>query len=191
MFRLDASTFSADRDRPPLPPICLKNSVIYSFLLAISNTLFTHNKPLVKRKNQWHGLVMVIGFVNGCFDLFHAGHLQLLQHASRQCDKLIVAVNDDRSIAKLKGPFRPVVPYYERIEIIHALKCVHYAYIFDGNVSVQLQAVRPTSWFKGIDRTIPDDESLTADSIGIKIVRIPMIQNISTTQRIAHIKSLP
>src|SRR5947209_11525978 len=77
-----------------------------------------------------------IAFANGCFDLLHIGHVRYLQGAAAEADRLIVAVNDDRSVAGLKGAGRPILPAADRAELVAALRGVHYVVVF-GEPSVE------------------------------------------------------
>src|SRR3977135_2860701 len=71
-----------------------------------------------------------IAFANGCFDLLHVGHIRYLQAAAAEADRVIVAVNDDRSVAGLKGEGRPILPAAERAEIVAAVRGVDYVGVF-------------------------------------------------------------
>src|SRR5215470_6783771 len=71
-----------------------------------------------------------IAFANGCFDLLHVGHVRYLRAAAEEADRLIVAINDDESVARLKGPGRPVTPAAERAEVVGALRGVDYVIVF-------------------------------------------------------------
>jgi rfaE bifunctional protein nucleotidyltransferase chain/domain len=71
-----------------------------------------------------------IALANGCFDLLHVGHVRYLRSAAAEADRLIVAVNDDRTVAALKGPARPIMPAAERAEILAALHAVEYVIVF-------------------------------------------------------------
>src|SRR5436853_5315591 len=71
-----------------------------------------------------------IAFANGCFDVLHVGHVRYLQGAAAEADRLIVAVNDDRSVAALKGPGRPILTAADRAELVAALRGVDYVVIF-------------------------------------------------------------
>jgi rfaE bifunctional protein nucleotidyltransferase chain/domain len=77
-----------------------------------------------------------IVFANGCFDLLHVGHVRFLEAAAAEGDRLVVAINDDQTVAALKGPGRPVVPAVERGEIVGAFRCVDYVTIF-GDATVE------------------------------------------------------
>jgi rfaE bifunctional protein nucleotidyltransferase chain/domain len=96
-----------------------------------------------------------IAFANGCFDLIHVGHVRYLQGAAEEGDRLIVAVNDDESVKRLKGPGRPAMPVSERAEIIAALAVVDYVVTFaDGTVDRLLGRVKPDVHCKGTDYTV-------------------------------------
>jgi rfaE bifunctional protein nucleotidyltransferase chain/domain len=82
-------------------------------------------------------------FTNGVFDLLHPGHIQLLQFASGQGDLLVVGINDDESVRRLKGEKRPIFPLAERMEVLAALECVDYIVPFSEDTPLQLiQALR-------------------------------------------------
>ena len=96
-----------------------------------------------------------IAFANGCFDLLHVGHARYLQGAAAEADRLVVAVNDDRSVARLKGPGRPILAAEDRAELIGAIRGVAYVVIFgDQNVERLLRLVRPDVHCKGTDYTV-------------------------------------
>jgi rfaE bifunctional protein nucleotidyltransferase chain/domain len=96
-----------------------------------------------------------IAFANGCFDIFHVGHVRYLQGAAAEANRLIVALNDDESVAKLKGPGRPVMPAADRAEIVAAVAAVDYVVVFaDPNVERLLTRLRPDVHCKGTDYTV-------------------------------------
>jgi rfaE bifunctional protein nucleotidyltransferase chain/domain len=96
-----------------------------------------------------------VAFANGCFDLLHVGHLRYLQASALEADRLIVAVNDDRSVAGLKGEGRPILPESERAELVAALRGVDYVVVFgDANVERLLLLVKPDVHCKGTDYTV-------------------------------------
>jgi rfaE bifunctional protein nucleotidyltransferase chain/domain len=96
-----------------------------------------------------------IAFANGCFDLLHVGHLRYLQASAAEADRLIVAVNDDRSVAGLKGEGRPILPASERSELVAALRGVDYVVVFgDATVERLLLLIRPDVHCKGTDYTV-------------------------------------
>jgi D-glycero-beta-D-manno-heptose 1-phosphate adenylyltransferase len=96
-----------------------------------------------------------VAFANGCFDLLHVGHLRYLQASAAEADRLIVAVNDDRSVAGLKGEGRPTLPASERAELVAALRGVDYVVVFgDANVERLLRLIKPDVHCKGTDYTV-------------------------------------
>jgi D-glycero-beta-D-manno-heptose 1-phosphate adenylyltransferase len=98
---------------------------------------------------------LTVAFANGCFDLLHVGHVRYLQAAAAEADRLIVAVNDDASVAGLKGAGRPILPAAERAELVAALRGVHYVVVFgDPNVERLLSLLKPDVHCKGTDYTV-------------------------------------
>jgi rfaE bifunctional protein nucleotidyltransferase chain/domain len=96
-----------------------------------------------------------VAFANGCFDLLHVGHVRYLQASAAEADRLIVAVNDDRSVAGLKGEGRPILPASERAELVAALRGVDYVVVFgEANVERLLRLVKPDVHCKGTDYTV-------------------------------------
>jgi rfaE bifunctional protein nucleotidyltransferase chain/domain len=96
-----------------------------------------------------------IALANGCFDLLHVGHVRYLQGAAAEADRLIVAVNDDRSVAGLKGPGRPVLTASDRAELVAALRGVDYVVVFnDPTVARLLTLIKPDVHCKGTDYTV-------------------------------------
>jgi rfaE bifunctional protein nucleotidyltransferase chain/domain len=94
-------------------------------------------------------------FANGCFDVLHVGHVRYLQGAAAEADRLIVAINDDRSVAALKGPGRPILPASDRAELVAALRGVDYVVVFgDRDVARLLRLLKPDVHCKGTDYTI-------------------------------------
>jgi rfaE bifunctional protein nucleotidyltransferase chain/domain len=96
-----------------------------------------------------------IAFANGCFDLLHVGHVRYLQGAAEVADRLVVAVNDDRSVAGLKGPGRPILAGSDRAELVAALRGVDYVILFgDPTVERLLRLLKPDVHCKGTDYTV-------------------------------------
>jgi rfaE bifunctional protein nucleotidyltransferase chain/domain len=96
-----------------------------------------------------------IAFANGCFDLLHVGHIRYLQGAAAEADRLIVAVNDDRSVSGLKGEGRPILAARDRAELVAALRGVDYVILFgDPTVERLLRLVKPDVHCKGTDYTV-------------------------------------
>lgn len=110
-------------------------------------------------------------FANGCFDMLHGGHISYLESAKSQGDLLIVGVNSDVSMKKIKGEKRPIYPQEERLEILAAIGCIDYLILFDEESCDQLlRELRPDVHAKGTDytrETVP--ERATSHALGIEI----------------------
>ena len=118
-----------------------------------------------------------VAFANGCFDLLHVGHVRYLQAAAREADRLVVALNDDRSVALLKGANRPLLAEHDRAELVAALRGVDYVVIFpEPTVTPLLLALRPDVHCKGTDYTVdtvPERETVRGYGGRIAIVGDP------------------
>jgi D-beta-D-heptose 7-phosphate kinase / D-beta-D-heptose 1-phosphate adenosyltransferase len=138
-----------------------------------------------------------IAFTNGCFDILHAGHVDLLNRAKQTADLLVLALNSDASIRALKGPKRPIVPEEDRVAVLSALECVDYIVVFgdggggDGDTPLGLiEAIRPDVLVKGDDytpKTIVGADVVQAQ--GGKIITIPLVEGRSTTGIVERIRS--
>src|SRR6266852_5314270 len=96
-----------------------------------------------------------IAFANGCFDLLHVGHVRYLRGAAGEADRLVVAINDDRSVAALKGPGRPILTAADRAELVAGLRGVDYVVVFgDTTVERLLLLLKPDVHCKGTDYTV-------------------------------------
>jgi rfaE bifunctional protein nucleotidyltransferase chain/domain len=96
-----------------------------------------------------------IAFANGCFDLLHVGHVRYLQASAAEADRLVVAVNGDRSVAALKGPGRPILSASDRAELVAALRGVDYVVVFDDpDVARLIRAIQPDVHCKGTAYTV-------------------------------------
>src|SRR5438132_7436861 len=131
-----------------------------------------------------------IAFANGCFDLLHVGHVRYLQGASAEADRLIVAVNDDRSVAGLKGTGRPILPAADRAELVAALRGVHYVVVFgDPNVERLLLLVKPDVHCKGTDYTIDSvPERAVVERYGGRTAIVGDAKSHATRDLIARIR---
>jgi D-glycero-beta-D-manno-heptose 1-phosphate adenylyltransferase len=110
---------------------------------------------LPARVAEWRNAGEAVVLANGCFDLLHVGHVRYLQAASAEGDRLVVAVNDDRSVAALKGVGRPILGAADRAELVAALRGVDYVVVFsDDTVERLLLLVRPDVHCKGTDYTV-------------------------------------
>lgn len=124
-----------------------------------------------------------IGFTNGCFDLLHAGHVQLLEKAKELCDILVVGLNSDSSVKRLKGNKRPIQPESTRSLVLSSLSCVDFVIIFDEDTPEQLiKQIRPDILVKGADYEKKEIIGKSfVESYGGKVVLIPLVEGVSTT----------
>ncbi len=124
-----------------------------------------------------------IVFSNGCFDLLHVGHVRTLEAASRLGDRLVVGLNSDASVRRLKGAQRPLIPARQRAEVLAALACVDWVVTFREDTPLGLiRALRPDVLVKGGDwalgAIVGRDE---VESWGGRVVRLPRIPGVRTT----------
>ncbi len=130
-----------------------------------------------------------IVFTNGCFDLLHAGHVRYLTEARAQGDCLIVGLNTDRSVNRIKDPHRPLIPEDQRAEVLAAMTCVSWVVLFEESDPLRLiEAIKPDVLVKGADWS--EDEIVGADlvrSYGGRVFRVEMVGGISTTEIIRRI----
>jgi rfaE bifunctional protein nucleotidyltransferase chain/domain len=96
-----------------------------------------------------------IAFANGCFDLLHVGHVRYLEASAQEADILVVAINDDESVRRLKGDGRPILAAADRAALVAALRCVDLVVVFpEPTVAPLLEALRPDVHCKGTDYTV-------------------------------------
>lgn len=135
-----------------------------------------------------------VAFANGHFDLLHVGHLRYLQAARAEADALVVAINDDDSVARLKGPGRPVVPAAERAELLAALAPVDFVVIFAGDSPAPLLAeLQPDVHCKGTDYGTPErvPEYPVVRAYGGRTALVGDPKDHATSDLITKVKGLP
>ncbi len=138
---------------------------------------------LAARVREQGGTVVATG---GCFDLLHAGHVGTLAAARALGDCLIVCLNSDASVARLKGPDRPLVPERDRAAVLAALRCVDAVVVFDeDDPRAVLRELRPHVWAKGGDYAVSElPEAETLAEWGGRAVLVPYVPGRSTTRLI-------
>jgi len=118
---------------------------------------------------------------NGCFDLIHVGHVRYLKGAKEKGDLLVLALNSDQSIRKLKGPGRPILTQEERVEVLGSFAMVDYLVLFDEpNVENLLEALRPDVHVKGSDysqETVPEKDTARRVGAAVAIAGGPKVRN--------------
>jgi D-beta-D-heptose 7-phosphate kinase/D-beta-D-heptose 1-phosphate adenosyltransferase len=148
---------------------------------------------LILHVGRWKRNRRRIVFTNGCFDLLHPGHIRSLEQARELGDVLVVAINSDPSMRRLKGPGRPVIPQQERAEILAALAAVDAVVIFDDPTPEQLIArLLPDVLVKGGDWG-PDEivGRAEVEAAGGRVISIPLEPGYSTTTILERIRKLP
>jgi rfaE bifunctional protein nucleotidyltransferase chain/domain len=134
-----------------------------------------------------------VALANGCFDVLHVGHVRYLQGAAAEADRLVVAVNDDDSVAALKGPGRPVLAAAERVELVAALRGVDYVVTFgERTVERLLRLIRPDVHCKGTDYTVETvPERAVVQSYGGRTAIVGDPKDHSTRDLLARIATSP
>ena len=130
-------------------------------------------------------------FTNGVFDILHVGHVRYLQAARALGDALLVGINSDASVRRLKGPTRPLNPEDERAEVIAALACVDGVCIFgEDRPDDLIEAVRPAIHAKGGDYGTPDalPETPLVRRLGGEVVILPLVPGRSTTRLLGRMQ---
>lgn len=141
--------------------------------------------------NQWQQTGLEVVFTNGCFDILHLGHVDYLEKARQKGDKLIVAVNEDSSVKKLKGASRPINDEYARARLIASLQFVDAVVLFGEDTPKELiEYLLPDVLVKGSDYDLSN--IVGADTViehGGKVETIDLVDGYSTTKIVERIKS--
>ena len=155
----------------------------------MSNEKIVDWKTLKKEVETWQKQGLKVVFTNGCFDILHIGHVRYLQEAKRYGDKLIIGLNSDASVRKIKGEKRPIIPQEQRAEVLAALSCVDRIVIFDEPTPLRLITfLQPDVLIKGADW--PEEKIVGREVVlrkGGIVKRIPLAKGVSTTRIIEEI----
>ena len=148
---------------------------------------------MVTRAAEWRAAGETIVFTNGCFDLLHVGHITLLEDCRRFGSKLVLGLNADASICRLKGPTRPIVGERERARVMAALAAVDAVVLFEEDTPLELiRALRPNVLVKGGDyvvETVVGHEEVIAHGGRVEIV--PTVEGFSTTNIVKKLTAKP
>lgn len=138
---------------------------------------------------RWRRQGLRVGFTNGCFDLLHPGHLHLLNQARAVCDRLVVALNSDASVKRLKGAERPIQSEAARAAVLGSLAVVDLVVLFSEETPIrQIEALRPDVLIKGADYAVKDVVGASfVQSYGGKVVLAELAAGHSTTATIARL----
>jgi rfaE bifunctional protein nucleotidyltransferase chain/domain len=127
-------------------------------------------------------------FTNGCFDILHVGHIELLRGARALGDVLVVAINSDASVARLKGPDRPIFPESERAELLDNMQMTDFVCIFDEDTPLDaIMIIRPDVLVKGADWTANIVGQTEVESWGGRVAALPLVEGYSTTAIIERV----
>jgi D-beta-D-heptose 7-phosphate kinase/D-beta-D-heptose 1-phosphate adenosyltransferase len=157
----------------------------------IKDKIISRNKLSIQLKELYDRNVKT-GFTNGCFDIIHAGHVRYLERAAEKCDILIVGVNSDSSVRRLKGDSRPVNSQEARLEVLAALESVDYVTMFEEDTPLELiREIMPDMLFKGGDWK--PDKIVGGDIVaahGGEVHSLSFVKGYSTSDTIKTIRSL-
>jgi D-beta-D-heptose 7-phosphate kinase / D-beta-D-heptose 1-phosphate adenosyltransferase len=170
--------------------VAVTASSIRSAITDIPASKVLGRQELAVKAAAWRKAGKRVVFTNGCFDLLHAGHVSLLHQAATLGDVLVVAINSDASVRRLKGPQRPVVPEVDRSALLAALACVDAVTVFDEDTPLEtLLALRPQVLVKGGDYRIQDVVGReVVETDGGRVVLIPLLPEKSTTALVERIR---
>jgi D-beta-D-heptose 7-phosphate kinase / D-beta-D-heptose 1-phosphate adenosyltransferase len=169
----------------------LRHQVLPASTLASEDKVIYDRAVLDERLAEWRRARLRIGFTNGCFDLLHRGHVKLMAEARAHCDRLVVGLNSDGSVRRLKGPQRPIQDIASRAEVLAALEAVDLVVVFEEDTPLELiRQVRPAVLVKGGDYT--HDQVVGHDIVeahGGKVVLVDLVPGHSTTSMVARSRS--
>lgn len=164
----------------------LRSRILPAATLAPEEKIVFDWSVLDARLSEWRQADFRIGFTNGCFDLLHPGHIKVLAGARAACDRLVVGLNGDASVERLKGEGRPIQNVYARAEVLAALEAVDLVVVFEEDTPIRLiEQVRPKVLVKGGDYK-PDQVvgREIVEAQGGEIVLIELVPGHSTTRMV-------
>jgi D-beta-D-heptose 7-phosphate kinase/D-beta-D-heptose 1-phosphate adenosyltransferase len=162
----------------------LRSRILPAASLAPEAKIVYDRSLLDDRLDEWRRQGLRVGFTNGCFDLLHPGHVRLLTEARGACDRLVVGLNSDASVKRLKGEGRPVQAQEARAEVLAGLEAVDVVVIFEEDTPLELlKRVRPKVLVKGADYRI--DQVVGRELVeanGGEVVLVDLVPGYSTTR---------
>jgi D-beta-D-heptose 7-phosphate kinase / D-beta-D-heptose 1-phosphate adenosyltransferase len=161
----------------------LRRKILPHATLAAEEKILAGDGDVAARLADWREEGLRIGFTNGCFDILHPGHVKVLTAARAACDRLVVGLNSDASVRRLKGESRPVQDERARAEVLAALEAVDLVAIFAEDTPIRLiEQVRPSVLVKGGDYT---REQVVGHEIveaaGGEVILVDILKGFSTT----------
>jgi len=169
-----------------------------------SNTAVIHFKSMMNKLTTLERLLEIvnqarherkkIAWTNGCFDIIHAGHVDYLHRSKAYGDLLIVGLNSDASVKKLKGDLRPIFSEMDRAKVLCSIDYINYVVIFsDPSPIKMIELLKPDYYIKGGDYTIDtidQNERKVVESYGGEIVMLPLVAGVSSSIIVEKIKKL-
>jgi D-beta-D-heptose 7-phosphate kinase/D-beta-D-heptose 1-phosphate adenosyltransferase len=186
-----ASVVVGKRGTATVSPAELRARILPHAKLAAEEKIIFDWALLDERLEEWRKQGLRVGFTNGCFDLLHPGHVKLLAGARAACDRLVVGLNGDASVTRLKGQGRPVQDVHARAEILAALEAVDLVAIFDEDTPEKLIVrVGPKVLVKGADykdKTVVGREQVEAQ--GGEVILVDIVPGHSTSAMVARARA--
>ena len=186
-----ASVVVGKRGTATVSPAELRARILPHAKLAAEEKIIFDWTLLDERLDEWRQQGLRIGFTNGCFDLLHPGHVKLLAGARAACDRLVVGLNGDASVTRLKGQGRPVQDVHARAEILAALEAVDLVAVFDEDTPEKLVVrVRPKVLVKGADykdKVVVGREQVEAQ--GGEVILVDIVPGHSTSAMVARARA--
>ncbi|MDQ8728435.1 D-glycero-beta-D-manno-heptose-7-phosphate kinase [Bradyrhizobium sp. LHD-71] len=168
----------------------LRARVLPHASLVIEEKIALTAETLEARVKQWRKQGMRVGFTNGCFDILHPGHIKVITDARAACDRLVVAINSDASVRRLKGAERPLQTERARAEVLAALEAVDLVVMFEEDTPLRLiEQIKPNVLVKGGD--YPRDQVVgheVMDAIGGEVLLVDFVPGFSTTSLVDRAK---
>ena len=170
----------------------LRSRILPTATLASEEKIVFDWALLDEHMAEWRKAGLRIGVTNGCFDLLHPGHVKLLAGARASCDRLVVGLNGDGSVTRLKGAGRPVQPVQSRAEVLAALEAVDLVVVFDEDTPEKLIArVKPTILVKGSDYKREDVVGhAIVEALGGEVILIDLVPGQSTSSMVERSRTL-
>ena len=151
-------------------------------MLSWTDTMIASLQAVAREVHALQGLGKRVVFTNGCFDILHSGHIDLLRRARALGDALVVAINSDASVARMKGPNRPIIPQRERAELLGGMEMVDFVCVFDDDTPLEaILHIRPDVLVKGSDWTANIVGQAEVEGWGGKVVVLSLVDGCSTT----------
>jgi len=166
----------------------LRHRILPASTLASEDKIVFDRAELEERLSEWRRQKLRIGFTNGCFDLLHRGHVRLMAAARSACDRLVVGLNSDGSVSRLKGAGRPIQDVASRADVLAALEAVDLVVVFEEDTPLELiRQVRPAVLVKGGDykrHEVVGHEVVEAE--GGEVILVDLIPGHSTTSMVVR-----